>query len=510
MAVPIIDVSDFVNVSVAFTPLSVPFANFGTLMIMGDSNVIDTVERQRIYTTIAQVTGDFASTTPEYAAATLFFSQSPRPAIVYIGRWASAPTSGILHGAALTATQQLLANFTAITIGSLRISIDGVFKDVSNASGSPINFSAALNMNGVAAILQTSLRISFTPALVNVTWDASIKRFNITSSTTGVASTVSYGATILTIGATTDISVLMGLTLASGASPLVIGQLAETPLNAVIALATATSAWYGLMDATTVPLVIADYVAIAAYILASSRSRIFMTTIMNTAAMDPTQTADLASVLQSLNNRRVGFLFSTYSAVAVATMFGRGFTVDFNANQSTITLAYKQAPGLQGENITETQFATIIAKGGNVNIKVNNGAIMLWNGQMSQGYWFDEVQGVDWLQNRIQTYVFNLLYTTTTKVPQTDDGDAMISAAIAQGCEDGVNNGLIAPGQWNAAPFGMLKMGSALSKGYYIYYPPIATQAENLRQQRVSVPFQVAAKMAGAVQIANVLLNINP
>jgi hypothetical protein len=218
----------------------------------------------------------------------------------------------------------------------------------------------------------------------------------------------------------------------------------------------------------------------------------------------------LASVLQSLNNRRVGFMFSSYNPVAVATMFGRGFTVDFNANQSTITLAYKQAPGLQGENMTETQFATLIAKGGNCNIKVNNGAIMLWNGQMSNGYWFDEVQGVDWLQNRIQTYVFNLLYTTTTKIPQTDDGSAMIATAIAKGCEDGVNNGLMAPGQWNAAPFGMLKTGAALSKGYYIYYPPVATQAENLRQERISVPFQTAAKLAGAVQIANVLLNINP
>lgn len=264
------------------------------------------------------------------------------------------------------------------------------------------------------------------------------------------------------------------------------------------------------MDATTISLSQSDYLAISDLILASSRTRIFGAKIMNTACMDPTQTNDLASVLSSVNNRRILWMFSSYNPQAVATMFGRGFTVDFSANNSTITLAYKQAPGLQGENLNETQFSTPIAKGGNVNIKVNNGAVMLWNGQMSNGYWFDEVRGIDWLQNQIQVNVFNLFYTTSTKIPQTDAGSDLISTAIAQGCEAGINNGLLAPGQWNAAGFGMLKQGATLSKGYYTYYPPVTSQAENDRQARKSVPFQTAVKLAGAVQQAQVLLNVNP
>ena len=135
---------------------------------------------------------------------------------------------------------------------------------------------------------------------------------------------------------------------------------------------------------------------------------------------------------------------------------------------------------------------------------------MLWDGQMSNGYWFDEVQGVDWLQNRIKTNVFNLLYTTTTKVPQTDAGSNLIANQIAQACESGVNNGLMAPGQWNASGFGMLESGDFLTKGYYIYYPSVNIQPENLREERISVPFQVAAKLAGAVHVAQILLNINP
>ena len=126
------------------------------------------------------------------------------------------------------------------------------------------------------------------------------------------------------------------------------------------------------------------------------------------------------------------------------------------------------------------------------------------------GQWFDEVQGADWLQNRIQVNVFNLLYTTTTKVPQTDAGSNMIANQIAQACEAGINNGFMAPGQWNASGFGALEWGDFLTKGYYIYYPSVNTQPENEREERISVPFQVAAKLAGAVQIANIHLNINP
>lgn len=498
-----VDQSDFVSVSVSWTPLSVPFENFGTLLIMGDSSVIDVNERIRVYTSEQGMAVDFASNTPEYQAATLFFSQSPQPSIVYIGRWASVATAGELKGATLNPTQALLSNFTSITNGSYAIAINGTSHEMSN-----LNFSAAQNMNGVASILQTALVASFSTG-VRCIWNAAYTRFEIYSNTTGGSSSVGFGAPIAVIGATTNVATLLGLTAASGASPLVPGHVAESALAGVQALVATSSDWYGLMDATTVALQQADYIAIAAYILAGSRQRVFGTTITNTNVLDPTQTSDLGSVLQSLNNRKVFWLYSQ-TPYAVATMFGRAFTVDFEGNNTTITLAYKQAPGLVGEHLNETQFATLIGKGGSVNISVSNGAVMLWNGQMSNGYWFDEVHGIDWLQNQIQTDVFNLLYGTTTKIPQTDAGDNQIATAIAAGCEAGVNNGLIAPGQWNADGFGQLQRGMALSKGYYIYYPPIATQSENLRQERVSVPFQVAVKLAGAVQNVNVLLNINP
>src|SRR6185437_7951988 len=61
-----------------------------------------------------------------------------------------------------------------------------------------LNFSAALNMNGVASVIQTALNALL--AGTTCVWNASIDRFDITSPTTGATSSVGYGAAPTAIG----------------------------------------------------------------------------------------------------------------------------------------------------------------------------------------------------------------------------------------------------------------------------------------------------------------------
>ena len=112
-------VSDIVNVDIVMSPTATPYRNFGAGLIVGASNVIDTTERIRAYSTIAQVANDFSSTMPEYLAAVRFFGQSPQPDLVYIGKWASAATAATLKGGVLTVSQQAMSNWTTITTLSL-------------------------------------------------------------------------------------------------------------------------------------------------------------------------------------------------------------------------------------------------------------------------------------------------------------------------------------------------------------------------------------------------------
>jgi hypothetical protein len=488
-----LSVSDVVNVSIVMTPTAAAVRNFGALLVLGSSSVIDTNERIRSYTTLSAVANDFGTTAPEYLAAVNFFSQSPQPALLYLGRWAQTASSGVLHGARLSTSQQAIANFQAITNGGFNITIDGTVKNITG-----LNFSGAANLNAVAAIIATALTTA------NVIWGANNQRFDIISKTTGATSTVSYASA----GTGTDVSTLLGLTAASGASAPVPGIPAETLLSAVTQMANISTDWYGLAIAA-IGLTDADQIAVAAFIEAASPSRIFGITTQASATLDPTSTTDLAYVLSAAKYRRTFTQYSTSSPYAVTSMYGRAFTVDFTGNRTTITLKFKQEPGITAETLTETQAATLKAKKCNVFVNYNNSTAIIQEGQMTDGSFFDEVHGLDYLQNDVQTAVYNLLYTSPTKVPQTDAGANLIATTISARLAQGVANGLIAPGVWNSPGFGALTQGDVLGKGYYVYTPPVSSQSQADREARKAVTNQCAIKLAGAVHSANVIINVN-
>ncbi|PQL08956.1 DUF3383 family protein [Pantoea ananatis] len=81
-------VSNVVNVDVLLSPTAATGRNFGSLLILGTSTVIPVSERIRLYTSSSDIGSDFGTDSPEYQAALVYFSQSPAPTQVYIGRWA--------------------------------------------------------------------------------------------------------------------------------------------------------------------------------------------------------------------------------------------------------------------------------------------------------------------------------------------------------------------------------------------------------------------------------------
>lgn len=219
-----LDVSGVVRVSVTLQPIAAQERNFGTGLIVGSSPIIDVSERKRLYTSAEAVATDFGVNAPEAKAATLYFSQEPQPEIVYVGRWAQTATAGLLRGATLSPTQRALGNFTAVTAGSMKISVDGTERTLT-----ALNFSQALNLNGVAQIVQDAL--SAVSAGSTVKWDSVLGRFTVQSGTTGIASSVSYASAH---SSGTDVSGLLHLTAADASAP-VLGVDPET-LPACISL----------------------------------------------------------------------------------------------------------------------------------------------------------------------------------------------------------------------------------------------------------------------------------
>ena len=172
---------------------------------------------------------------------------------------------------------------------------------------------------------------------------------------------------------------------------------------------------------------------------------------------------------------------------------------------------YGQEPGITGDSINATQLAALLAKNANGFVQYNNGTSIVQQGICSNGTFIDTVIGKDALTIDIQADVFNLFLTT--HVPQDDAGNHMIKAVIEKRLSQYAANGYIAPGTWNGPLFGSLQNNAdgtppTLSTGYYVFQPPIASQPANQRAQRISVPFQIAVNLAGAVQTVNVLITL--
>lgn len=484
-------VSRLINVSINMSPLAAQGANLNTALLLGASPVIGTGERMRAYGDIDAVAADFGTTAPEYLAAALYFQQTPQPSQVYVGRWAKTASAGALRGAMLSLAQKDMAVWNAVTAGGFKIQVDGAEKTVA-----ALNFSTETNLNGVASKIDTALTGA------TVVWNGS--QFVVTSDTTGVASTIGY-ATAPSTG--TDISALLGLTSTQASAPEP-GIVAESPVDAVaVFLDRFANKFLGLTFADAA-MENSDHLEVAALIEADQR-HLYAVSTKEPQVLDPVSTTDIASKFKALSYKYSMVQFSSSNSYAAASLLGRLLTVNFNANNTTITLMYKQEPGIVAETLTSTQANTLEAKRCNVFVAYDNDTAIIQYGVTPSGIFIDSVYNAIWFRNRLQTDVYNLLYTSPTKVPQTDAGNQLIASVIEAACEAAVNNGYLAPGVWNSAGFGALKQGETLAKGYYVYAPAIATQSQADREARKAVPFQVAAKEAGAIHTVDVLVTVN-
>lgn len=491
-------VSGVVNVSVSLAGIAAPTRNFGLPLHVGYTDVIDVGERIRFYSDMAGVASDFGTTDPEYKAATRHFGQTPQPSLLAIGRWAKYATKAVLKGGVLSASQQLMSNFTSITTGAFALVFDGAA--ATQITG--INLSAQTNLNGVAAQIQT--RLAAAVAGTTCVWDATNGRFVIKGATTGASATLGYAAAP---SSGTDVSALFKLTSGLASAPIA-GVAAETLDQGLVKLIDQSGDWYA---AIVVDTTYTDEEALAASALieAQGKKRRLGLTVTATTAIDSSNTSDLPSQLKAAGYKRTFVQYSSSDAQAVASFFARASTVNFNGSNTTITLKFKTEPGVTPETLTQTQANTLKSKNINVFVNYDNGTAILQEGVNCDGSFFDEWHGLDWLENDIQTAVWNRLYSSTTKIPQTDEGNNSLVTTISSRLDQAVTNGLLAPGKWLGPSFGQLATNDMLPKGYYVYVAPVATQAQADREARKSMPFQIAAKGAGAIHFADIAITFN-
>lgn len=193
-----------------------------------------------------------------------------------------------------------------------------------------------------------------------------------------------------------------------------------------------------------------------------------------------------------------------------AAFASRGLSVNYNGSNSTITMTYKDLAGVPVDtNINETILNTCETIGADVYCSVEGLAKVISFRQ--GGLYFDQLTNQIWLRTTVQTTVANLLFTTRTKIPQTTQGVNTIVNAVISVLNQGVINGMIAAGEWNSPDtFGVYEdfMRNIRTQGYYVYFTPIAEQAQAERVARKCPVISIAVKEAGAIEHANIIIYV--
>lgn len=197
--------------------------------------------------------------------------------------------------------------------------------------------------------------------------------------------------------------------------------------------------------------------------------------------------------------------------IMAAAYAGRAMSVNFDGSNTTATMHLKDLIGIVADTgITQTILNNCQTAGVDVYVSMGGLSKVFTSGANE---FFDNVYNLDWLVFALEVAGFNALATTSTKLPQTETGMAVLKGAYIQVLQQSVVNGFVSPGIWNSPElFGNpadLKRNVA-GIGYYIYSQPITQQSQAARAARQAPLVQIAVKFAGAVQSSNVVVYFNP
>lgn len=466
-----VPISEYINVGIALAPTPQGLAGFGKLVFVSKGATagitpITKEERIRQYSSMSAVAADFIDGTEVNKAATAYYAQVPRPVYFMV-----ALIDGTATGAHATgATGATLSALQAVTAGGFTTTIDGALVVIS-----AVDLSGVISFDAAATALQTKLNTQkpgTTCAYVG-------GQFVITSPTTGVTSTIAAFT-----------SSVQGLVAALGLSTatLVQGQAAETPAQALTAAEQVDNSFYGIALDTEFDDTQAAY---DVALWAQARTKKFFNTTNDPVVLT---SANLATQAGKMFTASLGNTLSSYAPIAGsyagASVAGRAFTVNFEGTNTTITLMYKKLPTIPVARITSNQNKNLNAINCNVFLDVGGNSFFA-ESKMADGSYFDTKHGLDWLQNRIETDVFNLMYQSPTKVPYTDTGVSMIIQKVERGLRQGVTNGLIAPGYTTD--------GTYLELGYRIDYVAVGDVSAADKGNRQYDGISFIAVGAGAI-----------
>lgn len=190
-----------------------------------------------------------------------------------------------------------------------------------------------------------------------------------------------------------------------------------------------------------------------------------------------------------------------------AAYAGRGFAVNYSAQNSCMTMNLKDLSGvLPDTGITQTIYNKAQQLGVDLYTSIEGLPKVVSNGAPE---YFDQLLNRLWFTQTAKVTLFNVLARTSTKIPQTEAGMNMLKNAFKGVAVQAVYNGFLAPGKWNSSEtFGNQEdfLRNISEYGFYIYSMPISQQLQTEREARKAPVMQFAGKEAGAIHSCDLLI----
>ena len=459
-----LSITNVVDVNILIAPKAKALQSFGKLVFVTDeSPKVPLAGTIFSYSGIEAVADEWELTSEVYKGATTFYGQNPSGSFM-VALAAAAATPAVLTGGSAE-----LADIQAITAGGFTIQVNGMAQNITD-----VDFSGASTLTAAAAILEGEL----TGVKVTVSGTS----FVLTTQAIGTGASIS----VATAGISGTAAAL-ALTTMTGAA-VTAAVVPESPVEALTKAADTDPSFYGIV-LHSVWRDVDEAIEVAEFAQASRR--VFFNTTNNADTLVKGNATSIAARIKAKSLQRTLSHYSSheeeYPSAAIA---GRAFLVNFEGTNTTITLNLKVIAGVTVEKLRQSQLDALRKVNCNAVVDIA-GTYVYSDSRMGDGTWFDAVHGVDWLQNRIETGIFNRLYTTTTKIPYTDTGVTIILAEIEQALIQGRTNGLIAPGNNTA--------GEYLPLGYKIEYIPTAQVSQADKSNRVYKGITFEAVGAGAM-----------
>jgi hypothetical protein len=403
--------ADVVSVSITSATSNPTQAGFGTPLILSNSasawltgNAADVV---REYTDATAVALDFATTTPEYKAASKAFSANPRPPKVLVGKGTLKP----------------VPRYTIVPVVQ---PVGFVYKfSVIGTSGVAVPLTCTVVTSTLAAICAGILAAINTAAVAGVP-----------TATGGITNVQLTGTAGVWFGFTPTDFTNIGVTV-DNADPGVATDLAA--INLV------RSDWYFLL---TVFNSTASVTAAAAW--AQANGKFYQAQTQETNVPNVASGSDTTSVAYLLKASAYDNTYLQFSPGADDFLDAglTGVVAPFTPGDET--WKFKTISGCPVTAFTATQRTNMRAKYCNF-YETTQGVPMTEEGQSSSGKYSDLVRYLNYLQARVGERVFGRL-AAFPKVPYTDEGIAVVSGEVAGQLQEDEKRGAIAPGWTVSVP----------------------------------------------------------